>query len=107
VAEVPVEPLLAQHSDECGQQRHQKARIKEVQGRNDLCGGTVPRWGSGGIFTGNNGSIEGEENRSKVGFGPLAGIRPEVRLDVDDEGGADRGEQTGLRKWSTLYSDER
>jgi hypothetical protein len=36
----------------------------------------------------------------------LAGIRLEVGLDVDDEGRADRGEQTGLGVRSTLRGDE-
>ena len=27
-------------------------------------------------------------------------------MDVNDEGGADRGEQTSLRVWSVLYNDQ-
>jgi hypothetical protein len=37
-----------------------------------------------------------EENRAEVGFGPFTGTRLEVRLGIDNEGGPDRSEQTGL-----------
>jgi hypothetical protein len=47
--------------------------------------------------------VETEENRAEAGFGPFAGVRLELGLDVDDEGGADRGEQAGLKTWSTMY----
>jgi hypothetical protein len=43
----------------------------------------------------------------EVGFRSSAGIWLEARLDVDDEGGADRGDQTGLRVRSTLFSGKR
>ena len=92
MSEVPAQPLLAQHCDECGQQRHQQTCVQEVRGRDDLCGGTLPRWGSSGVFVGNDGSVEAEKNRSEVGFGPLGGILLEFRLNVDDEGGADSRE---------------
>jgi hypothetical protein len=48
-----------------------------------------------------------EEDCTEVGFRSSAGIWLEARLDVDDEGRADRGEQTGLRVWSTLSSGKR
>jgi hypothetical protein len=49
--------------------------------------------------------VEGEEDCAEVGFGSFGGIRLEVGLDVDDEGGADRGEQTGLGTRSTFCGD--
>ena len=106
MSEVPVQPQLAQHRDECGEQRHQQTRIQEVYGCDDLRRGTIPRWGSGGVFVRDNGPVEAEEDCSEVGFRSFAGIGLEPRLDGDDKGGADCGEQTGLRTWSTLYSDE-
>jgi hypothetical protein len=51
-------------------------------------------------------SVEADEDRSEVGFRRLARIRLELRLNIDDEGGADYGERTGLRMWSTLYGDK-
>jgi hypothetical protein len=47
-----------------------------------------------------------EEDCAEVCFGPLGGIWLEVGLDVDDEGGADRREQTGLGMRSTLCGDK-
>ena len=37
-----------------------------------------------------DGRIEGKEDCSEVSFGPVAGIRLELGLDVDDECGVDR-----------------
>jgi hypothetical protein len=62
-----------------------------------ISGGTIPRWRSRRVFVWNGGSVEAEENRPEVGFRPFGGVWLELRLDVDDEGGADCGEQTGLR----------
>ena len=44
-----------------------------------------------------NGSVEAEENLSKVGFRPFAGVRLKLQLDVDYEGGADSEQQISLR----------
>jgi len=41
--------------------------------------------------------IESEENRAEEGGGLFVRIGLEVRMDIDDEGGADGREQTGLR----------
>ena len=103
---VPVQPLFAQHRDECGQQRHEKACVQKVQGYDDLLGRTIPGRREGGIFVRSDGWVEAEEDCAEVGLRLFVGIRLEVGLDVDDEGGADGGEQTGLRTWSTLYIDE-
>ena len=105
--EVPAQPLLAQHRDKCGQQRHEQTCIQKVRGCDDFCGGAIPHRGSSGVFVRNNGSVEAEEDRSEVGFGPFGRIRLEFRLDVDDEGGADSREQTGLGALSTLCIDNR
>ena len=98
---VSVQPLLAQHRDECGQQRHQQARVQEVGGCDDFLGRSTPDRGSGGILVRGNGSVEVEEDRSEVGFGPFARVWLELGLDVDGEGGTDRGEQASLKLWST------
>ena len=100
MSDVSVQPLLTQHCDKRGQERHQKTRVQEVGGRDNLWRGTTPRRGTRGDFIWRDGSVEAEENRSEVGFGPFIGVWLEIRLDVDDEGGADRGEQAGLRMWS-------
>jgi hypothetical protein len=107
VPEVPVQPLLPQHCNECGQQGHQQTRIYKDRGRDDLRGGTIPRLGSGGVFVGNDGPVESEEDCAKVGLRPFTGIWLKLRLNVYDESRASRREQAGLRMWLTLYGDDR
>ena len=76
-----------------------------VRGRDYLFGRTTPHWGSSGVFVRDNGSVEGEESRSEVGFGPFARVWLKFRLDIDDKGGADCEEQTSLRVWSAESSE--
>ena len=59
------------------------------------------------VFVGSDGSIEAEENRAEVCFGSFGGIWLELGLDVDDEGGADCGEQTCLGTRSTPHCELR
>ena len=42
--------------------------------------------------------VESEEDGTEEGGGLFVGIGLEIRMDVDDEGGADCREQAGLRK---------
>jgi len=58
------------------------------------------------VFVWSDRLVEAEENGSQIGFRAVAGVLLELRLDVDDEGGADRREQTGLRTCSVQYRDE-
>jgi hypothetical protein len=55
----------------------------------------MDRW-DGGDLTGDGGLIESEEDNTEEGRRLLVRIRLEVRMDTDDESGADCGEQTGL-----------
>ena len=52
-------------------------------------------WDGGGL-TRNGGLVESEEDGSKKGGGLFVGIGLEIRMDVDDEGGADSREQASL-----------
>ena len=105
--EVSVYPLFTQHCDKCSQQRHEQTCVEEIRSCDDLCGGTIPRWGKSRVLVGSNGFVETEENRTEIGFGPFAGAWLELGLDVDDKGGADRREQTGLKMWSGRYNDKK
>jgi hypothetical protein len=58
--------------------------------------GQFHRWASGEVSVGDNGSVGGW----------LESGRDFDRRAVDDEGGANYGEQAGLRTWSTPYSDK-
>ena len=53
------------------------------------------RW-NGGDLTGDGGLIESDEDGTEEGRRLLVGIGLEVRMDIDDEGGADGREQTRL-----------
>ena len=94
IPQVPVQPLLAQHRDECSEQGNQKARVHDTRDGNDLA-----RWISpGGGLTGDGGLIESEEDGAEEGNRLLIGIGLELRMDIDDESGADGREQTRLRE---------
>jgi hypothetical protein len=49
-------------------------------------------------LAGNGGLVESVEDGKEDGGGLLVGNRPEIRMDVDDEDGADGREQTSLRE---------
>ena len=89
MSDISGQPLLPEHRDESGQQRHQETCVEEVGGRDDLRGGTVPCWGSGGDFVWEKGWVKGEEDCSEVCLGLVTGILLKLGLDVDDECGAD------------------
>jgi len=96
MSQVSVEPLLSQHSDECGEQRDQKARVHEASDSDNLAGWSfLNRWDSGG-FTRDSGPIEGEEDCAEKGYGLFVRIGFEFRMDIDDKCCADRREQTRL-----------
>jgi len=98
IPQVPVQPLLPQHGNKCGEQGDQKTRIHEGGGGDDLA-----RWvflngrNCRGLTRGGR-LIESEENRAEEGCRLFIRIGSEVRMDVDDEGGVDSGEQTGLQE---------
>jgi len=94
IPQVSIQPLLAQHRDECGKQGDHETRIHETGDSDDLA-----RWIFLGRWNGGGGRLVEAENKcAEEGGGLLVGIGLEVRMDVDDEGGADGGEQTSLQE---------
>ena len=87
--------MLPQHRDECSKQGHQKTRVHETGDGDDLARRTFLDRRNGRGFTGDGGLIESEEDGAE-GSGLVIWIWLEVRMDIDDESGADGGEQTGL-----------
>ena len=88
--------MLPQHGNECGEQGDHKTRVHETGDGDDLARrGLLSRWDGGGL-TGDGGLIEGEEDGTEEGRRLLVRIGLEVRVDVDDESGADGREQTRL-----------
>jgi len=96
IAQVPVQPLLPQHRDECGQQGHQKTRVHETGDDDNLARWVSLNGWNGGGLTGDGGLIESEEDGTEEDSGLLVWIGLEVRMGIDDESGADGREQTGL-----------
>ena len=90
--------MLAQHGDECGKQGDHETRVHETGDGDDLAWWIfLSRW-DGRSVTRDGGLIESEENRAEEGSRLFAGIGSEVRMDVDDESGADGRKQTGLQE---------
>ena len=104
--------MLAQHGDECGEHGDCETRIHETGDRENLARRAfLDRWNDGGL-TGDGGVIEREEDNSEEGRRLFVRVGLEVRMDVDDKGGADSGGQTGLQeqvRWSrrAVVSDAR
>jgi hypothetical protein len=105
IPQVPVQPLLPQHRDECGQQRDQETRIHQAGRGDDLARWAFLNGRNGGGLAGNGGLVEGEEDGTEEGGGLFVGIGLEIRMDVDDKGGADGREQTGLQEWVRMIGE--
>ena len=92
---ITVEPLLAQHGEECGKEGSGQTRVKDGL---DMDNGGIKIWDlresgsvtSWGIPERNIG------DDCEEGVAHLYIVRVEVALDVDNESRCDRREQTGL-----------
>ena len=74
MSQVPVEPLFAQHRDERGEQRDQKARVHQSSDGDDLAGGTLLDEWNGGGFVRDSRLIEGEEDCAEESCGLLVRV---------------------------------
>jgi len=92
VPQVPVQPLLPQHGNECGKQGHHKTRVHETGDDDDLARWVLLKGLDSGGLTGDGGLVESEEDLAEEGNGLRIWIGLEVRMDIDDESGADGGE---------------
>jgi len=89
IAQVPAQPLLPQHGGECGEQGQEKARVHEASNGDDLAWRALLNGWNGGGLTGDGGPIESEEDGAEKGRRLFARVGLEVRMDIDDESGAD------------------
>lgn len=96
VVEVPVQPLLAQHCGECGQQRPKKPAYRRSEVVTILVGGPFHAGGTAGPSSDN----------SEICFGVFGGVRPELGLDGDGKGRDCCREQSSLRMWSAPRNDK-
>ena len=85
ITQVPVEPLLSQHGDECGEQGDQKACVHEVGDCDDLARWVFRSGWNGKGLAWNRRLIESEEDGTEEGRGLLVWVGPELRMDIDDE----------------------
>ena len=90
--------MLAQHGNKCGEQGDQKTCIHEAGGGDDLARWVFPNGRNCRGLTRGGRLIESEKNCTEEGGGLFVRIGLEVGMDVDDEGRADSGEQTGLQE---------
>jgi len=96
--QVSVQPLLAQHGDERRQQGDNQTRVHQTRDRDRLARRIFLNRRGGRGITRDGGLVESEENGTEEGGGLFVRIGLEVGVDVDDEGGADGREQTGLQE---------
>ena len=86
VPQVPVQPLLPQHRDECGQQRDQQTGIQETSCGDNFAGrGNLGRRNGEG-FVWDCGMVEGEEDRKKESRRLAVGIGLKFGINIDDGG---------------------
>ena len=97
IPEVPVEPLLAQHCDECSEQRDQETCVHQSGDSDDLTRRALGGW-NGGCFVWDGGLVEGEEDCAEEYCGLVIWVGLEARVDINDEGGTDGRGQTRLRE---------
>ena len=74
MSQVPVQPLLPQHRNECGQKRGQKAHVQEAGGSDDVAGGVLLDGRNNSSFVWDGGVVEGKEDSAKKSCGLSAGI---------------------------------
>ena len=88
--------MLSSHDDERSEKGDQQARVYETGDGDNLARWIfLNRWNGGG-FTGDGGLVESEEDGMEEGRRLLVGIGLEIRMDIDNESGADGREQTRL-----------
>ena len=78
--------------------RNQEICIHQAGRRDDLARWVFASGRNGGGLAENGGLVESEEYGTKKGSGLFIRIGLEIRMDVDDKGGADCREQTSLQE---------
>ena len=96
IPQVPVQPLLAQYGNGCTEQGDQKTCVHETGGGDNLARWIFLNGRNHGDLTGVGVLIESEEDRAE-GSGLFIRVGLEIRIDIDDERGADSRERARLR----------
>ena len=74
VPQVPIQPLLPQHGDECCEQGDKETRVHEASDDDDIARRTSLSGRNGGGLTGDGGVVESEEDGAEEGSGFLVRI---------------------------------
>jgi len=91
---VSVQPLLAEHREEGGEERGGEACVQNGLDLDSRGIRTGPLWDRGGVAE--HRIIQLINNDTEEGDGLLVRVRVELRLDLGDEHRSDGGEQTSL-----------
>jgi len=92
---VSVQPLLAEHSEECGEERHGKTSVQQGLDLDDRVRRAGPV-GERRDFIAKSGVVNLVDEDAEESGRFFVWVRLELGVEVDDEGGGDGGEQTSL-----------
>jgi len=93
---VSVQPLLAEHREEGGEERSGETRVEDGLNLDDRARGTGPLWDCGDVTT--EGSVVDLVDEDTKESGCLcAWVLLELGVDLDNECGCHGGEQTSLQ----------
>jgi len=93
---VSVQPLLAEHCEERGEERSREAGIQDGLDLDSCVWGTGPSWWESGNIIAESGAVYLVDQDAEEGGRLFVWVWPDLGVDLDDEGGGHRGEQTGL-----------
>jgi len=96
---VSVQPLLAKHGEEGGEDRRGEAGVQHRLDLDDPVRRARPLWERGDIST-ESGVVYLVNQDAEEVVRLVVGVLLEVGIDLDDECGCHSGEQTGLRSYS-------
>jgi hypothetical protein len=92
---VSIQPLLAEHRKEGGEQRSSETREEDRLDVDYCAGGAGPLWECRNIVS-EGGVIDLVKKNAEESSGDVVRVLLDVGVDLDDERGGNGGEQTGL-----------
>ena len=97
---ISVQPLLAEHREECREERSRETGVQHGLNLDDRAWRTGPLWNCGGIIA-ESGVIYLMDEDAEESGSLFVRVRLELGVDLDDEGRGNGGEQTSLWSEST------
>ena len=90
-----IQPLLAEHCQERGKQGGGKTGEEDSLDLDNGVGRACPLRKGGRVIS-EGGVVDLEDENPEESSGLIIGVRPELGVDLDDEGRSHSGEQTSL-----------